>query len=112
MKTRSTLTLSFLTLAFAGFATAASAQGLTRAEVRQQLIQAEESGSQFVTDASYPDVSPVFAQQVAQQKLHTQSIGGMAVGTTAAGAPHTVTYVETNPGCVGPVSFCTPYFGS
>ncbi|MGE8490128.1 MAG: DUF4148 domain-containing protein [Paraburkholderia nemoris] len=46
----------------------AFAQGKTRAEVYQELIQAEQNGLNYVTDASYPDVSPVFAQQVAQHK--------------------------------------------
>jgi hypothetical protein len=44
------------------------AQGKTRAEVYQELIQAQENGLNFVTDASYPDVSPVFASQVARMK--------------------------------------------
>jgi phosphoenolpyruvate synthase/pyruvate phosphate dikinase len=38
----------------------AFAQGLTRAEVRQQLVEAQQNGSEYVTDASYPDVSPAF----------------------------------------------------
>ncbi|MFM0242240.1 DUF4148 domain-containing protein [Paraburkholderia phytofirmans] len=46
----------------------AFAQGKTRAEVYQELIQAQQNGLNYVTDASYPDVSPVFAQQVAQHK--------------------------------------------
>jgi len=112
MKARAAIALPFLALAFAGFASAASAQGLTRAEVRQQLVQAEENGSQFVTDASYPDVSPVFAQQVAQQSQRAHGTGGTAAGTSEAGAPRAATHAVLNSGCVGPVSFCTPYFGS
>ncbi|MFM0340156.1 DUF4148 domain-containing protein [Paraburkholderia fungorum] len=46
----------------------AFAQGKTRAEVYQELIEAQQNGLDYVTDASYPDVSPVFAQQVAQRK--------------------------------------------
>ena len=108
MKARNAITLPFLALAFAAFSSAASAQGLTRAEVRQQLVQAEENGSQFVTNASYPDVSPVFAQQVAQQKQREYGSGG----TSEAGAPRAATHAVLKPGCVGPVSYCTPYFGS
>ena len=43
------------------------AQGKTRAEVYQELIQAQQNGLDYVTDASYPDVSPVFAHMVEQQ---------------------------------------------
>jgi hypothetical protein len=93
-----------------GAVTQASAQGLTRAEVRQQLIEAENNGSRFVTDTSYPDVSPVFAQQVAaqhqqeQQPRVAQSGMGMPMpGTSESGAPQK---------CVGPASFCNIYQGS
>ncbi|SMG48691.1 DUF4148 domain-containing protein [Paraburkholderia susongensis] len=112
MNTREIIALPFLALAIAGFASAASAQGLTRAEVRQQLIQAEGNGSPFVTDTSYPDVSPVFAQQVAQQKLRDQSTGGATAGASEAGAQRVTTHSAKKSDCVGPVSFCTPYFGS
>lgn len=44
------------------------AQGKTRAEVYQELIQAQQNGLDYVTDASYPDVSPVFAHMVEQRK--------------------------------------------
>ncbi|NPT44413.1 DUF4148 domain-containing protein [Paraburkholderia sp. 1N] len=47
----------------------AFAQGKTRAEVYQELIEAQQNGLNYVTDASYPDVSPVFAQQVEHHKL-------------------------------------------
>ncbi|HYS62668.1 MAG TPA: DUF4148 domain-containing protein [Paraburkholderia sp.] len=46
----------------------AFAQGKTRAEVYQELIEAQANGLNYVTDASYPDVSPVFAQQVEHQR--------------------------------------------
>jgi hypothetical protein len=45
------------------------AEGKTRAQVYQELIQAQQNGLDYVTDASYPDVSPVFAHQVEQHKL-------------------------------------------
>ncbi|CAH2794675.1 MAG: FIG00462377: hypothetical protein [uncultured Paraburkholderia sp.] len=44
------------------------AQGKTRAQVYQELIEAQQNGLDYVTDASYPDVSPVFAHQVEQHK--------------------------------------------
>ena len=46
----------------------AFAEGKTRAEVYQELIQAQQNGLDYITDSSYPDVSPVFAQQVQQRK--------------------------------------------
>jgi hypothetical protein len=112
MKFRHALPLSLLALACAGFATAASAQGLTRAEVRQQLIQAEDNGSRFVSNTSYPDVSPVFAQQVAHQKQTLASVGGVPAGASASGSPRAVARPAAPSGCVGPADFCTPYFGS
>jgi hypothetical protein len=48
--------------------THAFAQGKTRAEVYQELVEARNNGLDFVTDASYPDVDPMFAQQVARMK--------------------------------------------
>ncbi|QGZ66489.1 DUF4148 domain-containing protein [Paraburkholderia acidisoli] len=105
MNLRHTLIASFAALAcFA--AASASAQGLTRAEVRQQLIEAEANGSQFVTDTSYPDVSPVFAQQVAHAKAATppDAMGAAMQGSSDAGAPRMSQ-------CVGPQSFCNLYSG-
>jgi hypothetical protein len=89
-----------------GAVATASAQGLTRDQVRQQLVDAEANGSRFVTDASYPDVSPVFAQQVARDAAQrTQSGVGMpAASTSDSSAPRTA--------CVGPVSYCNIYQGS
>ncbi|CAB3761075.1 DUF4148 domain-containing protein [Paraburkholderia solisilvae] len=44
------------------------AQGKTRAEVYQELVQAQQNGLDFVTDASYPDVSPLYQNTVAYLK--------------------------------------------
>jgi hypothetical protein len=113
MSIRHAMFATFIALASVGAVTQASAQGLTRAEVRQQLIEAENNGSRFVTDTSYPDVSPVFAQQVAAQQQQrmaqtqprvAQSGMGMPMpGTSESGAPQK---------CVGPASFCNIYQGS
>ncbi|WP_144137454.1 DUF4148 domain-containing protein [Paraburkholderia sp. BCC1884] len=59
----------------------AFAQGKTRAEVYQELIQAQQNGLNYVTDASYPDVSPVFAQQVQQ---HKEALSAEAAATSQA----------------------------
>jgi hypothetical protein len=108
MKNAKVLTAVLLSVGGIAFAGAASAEGLTRAEVRQQLIQAENDGSRFVTDTSYPDVSPVYAP--AQQNQKEQSVGGaLAAGSTTASGHHDANAAEP---CVGPASFCTLYFGS
>ncbi len=46
----------------------AFAQGKTRAEVYQELIEAQQNGLNYVTDTSYPDVNPIFTAQVARMK--------------------------------------------
>ncbi|WP_027818625.1 DUF4148 domain-containing protein [Paraburkholderia bannensis] len=109
MSIRRVLIATLVAAASVGAVTQASAQGLTREQVRQQLIEAEANGSRFVTDASYPDVSPVFAQQAAQaaHAAHAQEASGMgapAAGKSDAGAPPVA--------CVGPASFCNIYQGS
>jgi Domain of unknown function (DUF4148) len=113
------LGLSMILLASAGIASNASAQEKTRAEVRQELIQAEDNGMRFVTDTSYPDVAPIFAQQVAQLKQQSESgTGAEMSGSSAAGQRAAAGKADIGqshsaiPACVGPVSFCTPYFGS
>jgi hypothetical protein len=57
-----------LSVAVLAASSSAFAQGKTRAEVYQELIEAQQNGLNYVTDASYPDVSPVFAHQVEQHK--------------------------------------------
>jgi hypothetical protein len=113
MRIRTVVSAALIALASAGFVSAASAQGLTRAEVQQQLIDAEAHGSQFVTEASYPDVSRVYTQQVAHSEQQSNGYGATMAGTSAAGAPATMPGHHQAPNsCVGPVSFCDLYFGS
>lgn len=64
MKTLSVAVLFLATIASAH----AFAQTKTRAQVYQELIQAQQDGRDFVTDTSYPDVNPIFAHQLEQQK--------------------------------------------
>ncbi|MEM5385941.1 DUF4148 domain-containing protein [Paraburkholderia phymatum] len=115
MKKLALLTVSIAALVSTGFASTAFAQEKTRAEVRQELIQAEQNGSQFVTDASYPDVAPIYQQQVAHQKAaqDAEGVGAGMAGTHSAGSrvPMTGTGTDMN-SCVGPVSYCSVYFGS
>jgi hypothetical protein len=48
-------------------------QGKTRAEVYQELIEAQQNGLNFVTDASYPEVSPGFQGTVEYLKKQAQA---------------------------------------
>ena len=108
MKSLTMLTLSFAALALTTDYSNAFAQAKTRDEVRQELIQAENDGSRFVTEASYPDVSPMYQQQVAQMKaLHEQS----GEGAGSSGSSRSGNRVEKPQQCVGPVSYCNPYVG-
>src|SRR6201991_4829275 len=106
MKSLKILTMSVVALALTVDASNAFAQAKTRDEVRQELIQAENDGSRFVTEASYPDVSPMYQQQVAQMKaLHEQS----GEGAGSSGSSRSGNRVEKPQQCVGPVSYCNPY---
>ncbi|WP_321848365.1 DUF4148 domain-containing protein [Burkholderia diffusa] len=101
-------------MSVASVATPASAQALTRAQVRQQLIDAENNGLRFVTDTSYPDVSPLFRQQAEQMPRHQAetAVGSDPAATSDAGRPTILPSHPRSAACVGPESFCTPYFGS
>jgi Domain of unknown function (DUF4148) len=67
----------------------AFAQGKTRAEVYQELIEAQQNGLDYITDASYPEVNPAFANRVEQRKAElaaqAAAAGRVASGSTAAG---------------------------
>ena len=82
MNSRNAIALSFLALAFAGFASAASAQEPTQAEAHQQMKQS------------------------------AQSTGGTTGGTSESGAPRAATHTAPKSDCVGPVSYCNIFFGS
>jgi hypothetical protein len=133
--TATSVAASLIALASMGSFTNAYAQQKTRAQVRQELIEAEQNGSQYVTDASYPDVSPVFAQQVARLKAahagtgmatnananaNEATSGGMADsgkgmdprGASATGMRAAMPAMGGGSTCVGPQSFCNIYSGS
>jgi hypothetical protein len=112
MNKRLALALSFIAFASAGLATSASAQEKTRAEVRQELIQAENNGSRYVTDTSYPAVNPIFEQQVARLKASAGGVGAETGATSAAGPAGKPMSTMPTHACVGPAGFCTLYFGS
>lgn len=116
MKLNIAITLSMILLASTGAVTQASAQEKTRAEVRQELVQAEANGSRLVTDTSYPEINPIFSQQAARLKMSTSGEGPAMSGSTAAGQRSSTTPTHSADAamtpCVGPASFCSPYFGS
>jgi hypothetical protein len=114
MKIRNIFLVLALAVSSAAMTTNASAQQKTRAEVRQELIDAQNNGLNFVTDTSYPDVSPIYQQEVEHLKMLHSGSGPATSGTSNAGPkanfPMPNKVVEDN--CVGPVSFCNLYFGS
>jgi hypothetical protein len=88
---------------------------LTRAEVRADLVRVEQAGynPSLGNDLDYPaDIQAAEAKIAAQndQQNATQAYGGVTEnGTSSSGAPRPMAMHST---CVGPVSFCNPYFGS
>jgi len=108
MKTLTLLTLSAAVLV----SSSAFAEGLTRSEVRQQLVEAQQNGSEYVTNASYPDVSPVFKNQAENQKKNANAYGGVAAGSNASAPRARLRGTQSPETCVGPVSFCNIYAGS
>jgi purine nucleoside permease len=61
----------------------AFAEGKTRAQVYQELIEAQQNGLDYVTDSSYPAVNPIFAQQVA--RLQQQAADSSANASKVVG---------------------------
>jgi hypothetical protein len=82
------LALAALSVVVLAASSSAFAAGKTRAEVYQELIEAQQNGLDYITDASYPDVSPVFAQQVAKHKeaLAAQAAAASRVASDSAAA--------------------------
>jgi hypothetical protein len=60
--------------------TSVFAQGKTRAEVYQELVDAQHNGLNYVTETSYPDVNPMFAPQVARMKQQRVAQAKAATG--------------------------------
>ena len=84
--------LALLTVSVAALAsTNVFAQGKTRAQVYQELIEAQQNGLNYVTDASYPEVSPAFENTVAYLKKQAlakaESENKMAKAASDAAVP-------------------------
>jgi hypothetical protein len=113
MNTKMLIGLSLIAFTSFGIVNGASAAEKTRAQVRAELIEAQNNGSRFVTEASYPEVSPIYAQQVAQmQQRNDNGVGAGMTGTSQSGHRVTGTTAADLANCVGPAGFCMTYFGS
>src|SRR5258707_14637976 len=97
-------TLAWLSLSAAVLVSSSSfAQGLTRSEVHQQLVEAQQNGSEYVSNSSYPDVPPVFQSQADNQRKNASAYGGVAAGSNT-GAPRAERGGKPKPEtCAGPV---------
>jgi Domain of unknown function (DUF4148) len=66
--------IAFAVLSVAILASSSAfAEGKTRAQVYRELIEAQQNGLNYVTDTSYPDVNPIFAQQVVRLQQQAQA---------------------------------------
>ncbi|MBP0589491.1 DUF4148 domain-containing protein [Paraburkholderia sp. LEh10] len=120
MQVRKVMAILLLSSTSIGFIGTAQAQGKTREQVRQELIDAEQNGSMYVTDASYPDVNAIYQHLLDQKNAahaNDSAIGPDVNGSTETGrsAAHDSRPMSDGPshddGCVGPISFCEIYFG-
>jgi hypothetical protein len=92
----------------AAFAQAAAP--VTRAQVRADLARIEQAG--YLPSRGANDDYPADIQAAEAKVAAAQGYGGVAeTGSSAAGARAART-VAKGGSCVGPVSFCNPYFGS
>jgi Domain of unknown function (DUF4148) len=111
---RTVIPVCLILFAGAGIAASAPAQEKTRAQVRQELIEAQSNGLNFITDTSYPVVNPIFEQQVARlkQQKGDGGTGAAMTGASDAGNVKSKASPADPTTCVGPISFCDRYFGS
>lgn len=87
---------------------------VTRAEVRADLVRVERAGynPSRGADVNYPDDIQAAESKIAaqdDQQLVANAVGGVAQNGSSAsgGASHTAQHSS----CVGPASFCKPFFG-
>ncbi|MCX4146274.1 DUF4148 domain-containing protein [Paraburkholderia madseniana] len=67
--------IAFVVLSLAIVASSSAfAEGKTRAQVYQELIEDQQNGLDYVTDTSYPEVNPIFSQQVARMKQQAAAV--------------------------------------
>ncbi|WP_172846699.1 BPSS1996 family virulence factor [Burkholderia pseudomallei] len=114
---------TFLTVALAAAfvspaAFADAPAGKTRAQVYQELVEAKANGLDYVTDASYPEISPLYAPLYAPRfanKAKPQQPAHAVADTRSdakAGSSGNLSEAAQDEHCVGPRTFCNPYAGS
>jgi hypothetical protein len=81
------LAFAALSVAVLAVSSSAFAEGKTRAQVYQELIEAQQNGLDYITDTSYPDVNPVFAQQVKHHKEALAAEAAAASHVASGSAP-------------------------
>jgi hypothetical protein len=113
MNTRTVVSLAMMLFATAGIANNASAQEKTRAQVREELIEAQKNGLDQVTDTTYPLVNPTSEQEAARLGQKSDSgMGAAMTGASAAGKSAGGRAPAKRATCTGPVSYCDIFFGS
>jgi hypothetical protein len=95
---------------------------LTRAQVKAELAELERAGYSAASgdDANYPaNLQAAEAKVAAQHNMNqtNEAYGGTHSGGVASGSGSMQRNAwssskDANKACVGPVSFCTPFFGS
>ncbi len=99
---------------------AGGTQRLPRAQVKAELAQLAQAGYSAGSgdNANYPqDIQAAEAKVAAQQNMNqtNSAYGGMHSGGTASGSMQRNSYSSSKGSdntCVGPASFCVPFFGS
>jgi hypothetical protein len=98
---------------------------LTRAQVKAELVQLEQAGYAPATgeQSNYPnDIQAAEAKVAAQQNANrtNEAYGGAHAGAAASGSASGSGSMQmpmkhgstSDASCVGPMGFCTPFFGS
>jgi hypothetical protein len=68
------------------FGHAVHAAGLTRAQVRAQLIEAEQNGTYHTSKTHYPDATPDFAATYVANNAAERRAAAVAYGPASAGS--------------------------
>ncbi|AWV05500.1 DUF4148 domain-containing protein (plasmid) [Burkholderia sp. JP2-270] len=96
---------------------AQTAAPITRAQVRADLARVEQAGylPSRSDDEDYPtDIQAAEAKIAANdtRQAHAEGFGGAPEWGRSAAGSHATRTVAKGGSCVGPASFCNPYFGS
>ncbi|MBN3831088.1 DUF4148 domain-containing protein [Burkholderia sp. Ac-20344] len=114
MKTLACIAIVIGTLAAPAVSFAQGSTQLTREQVRADLVRVERAGYNPATgnDPQYPaDIQAAEAKIAARQQAGSGFGSALTDGTSGSGKRiHATTHASAS--CVGPASFCNPYFGS